>query len=284
MPLFDIADVLGPAMPHLRIAAVGALWLGENMEPYDGLIATGRATVVGFEPIREECDRLNEIRGPAHLHLPAVLGDGRRRTFYRTNAPMNSSLYRPNHALLRRFKELANIFDVVETSEVDTVRLDDVAELGDIDFLKIDVQGAELDVLNGARRVLQDVVLVQAEAMFVPMYEGQPLFGDIDVALRAAGFLLHQIDTPRGFALRPLIAPPGQERRLGQLLWADFVYARDLLRLDTLTPRKLLAMAVLLHEVFESAGLCTTVLEAYDKAMGGTFRAAYLARLTQSQS
>ncbi|HTP84491.1 MAG TPA: FkbM family methyltransferase [Alphaproteobacteria bacterium] len=283
MPLFDIADVLGPAMPHLRIAAVGALWLGENMEPYDGLIAKGRATVIGFEPIREECDRLNEIRGPAHRHLPMAVGDGRRRTFYRTNAPMNSSLYRPNHALLRRFKELASIFDVVGTSEVDTVRLDDVAELGDIDFLKIDVQGAERDVLGGAIRVLQDVVMVQTEVMFVPMYEDQPLFGDIDVALRAAGFLLHQIDTPRGFALRPLIAPPGQERRFGQLLWADFVYARDFLRLDRLPPRKLLALAVLLHEVFESAGMCATVLDGHDKATGSTFRAAYLTRLTRPE-
>ena len=268
-------------MPHLRIAAVGALWLGEGLEPYDRLIAQGRATVVGFEPLREECERLNKLHGPAHRYLPVAVADGRRRTFYRTSAPMNSSLYRPNHGLLRKFKELANLFDIVGTEEIDTVRLDDVAELGDIDFLKIDVQGAELDVLRGAARVLRDAVIVLTEAEFVPMYEGQPLFGDIDVALREAGFLLHQIDTPRGFAFRPLLAPAGQERALGQLLWAEFVYARDFMRPASLPPRKLLALAVLLHEIFHSFGLCALALEAHDTATGSAFRAAYLQRLTQ---
>jgi len=281
MPSFDIASVLGPAMPHVRIAAIGALWLGEGQEPYDRLIAQGRAMVVGFEPLREECDRLNALHGPTHRYLPVAVGDGRRRTFYRTNAPMNSSLYRPNHDLLRKFKELANIFDVVGADEIDTVRLDDVPELGDIDFLKMDVQGAELDVLRGAPRVLRDVVAVLTEVEFVPMYEGQPLFGDIDVALREAGFLLHQIDTPRGFAFRPMVAPAGQERALGQLLWAEFVYARDFMRFASLPPRKLLVLAVLLHEIFHSFGLCALALEAHDKLTGSAFHAAYLTRLTR---
>jgi FkbM family methyltransferase len=280
MPLFDIASVLGPATPHLRIAAVGALSLGEGTEPYDGLVAKGGATVVGFEPVREECARLNARHGPVHRYLPFALGDGRRRTFYRTAAPENSSLYPPNHGLLRKFQALADLFEVVGTEEIDTVRLDDVAELGDIDFIKIDVQGAELDVLRGGARVLRDAVVVQTEVEFVPMYDGQPLFGDVDVALREAGFLLHRIDSPRGRAFRPLVPQAGLAAPLSQLLWADFVYVRDFTRLASLPPRKLLALAVLLHEIFDSIDLCALTLHAHDKLTGSAFWSAYLTRLT----
>jgi FkbM family methyltransferase len=56
-------------------------------------------------------------------------------------------------------------------------------------FLKIDVQGAEMLVLEGATRTLQDVVVgVQVEMSLVPLYEGQSLYWEVDGFLRAKGF------------------------------------------------------------------------------------------------
>lgn len=48
------------------------------------------------------------------------------------------------------------------------------------DFLSIDTQGSELDILIGASRLLDTTILaVHVEVEFHPLYEGQPLFGDI---------------------------------------------------------------------------------------------------------
>jgi FkbM family methyltransferase len=56
-------------------------------------------------------------------------------------------------------------------------------------FLKIDVQGAEMLVLEGATRTLQDVVVgVQVEMSLAPLYMGQPLYWEVDSFLRAKGF------------------------------------------------------------------------------------------------
>ena len=56
--------------------------------------------------------------------------------------------------------------------------------------MKIDVQGTELDVLAGAAETLCFVDWILLEVAFDPVYEGEPLFAEVDAALRAAGWIM----------------------------------------------------------------------------------------------
>ena len=85
--------------------------------------------------------------------------------------------------LLSQFVSLPPIYKTVSTHEVQTTRLDDIPDIGTCDYLKIDVQGGELDVLKGAQRVLKDVIAVHCEVEFAPVYRDQPLFAEIDTLL-----------------------------------------------------------------------------------------------------
>nr|WP_249593332.1 FkbM family methyltransferase [Escherichia coli] len=60
-------------------------------------------------------------------------------------------------------------------------------------MLKIDTQGSELNILVGGEQVLNNTLCIQLEVSFIPLYEGQPSFGEIDVYLRKHGFLPHCI-------------------------------------------------------------------------------------------
>lgn len=65
---------------------------------------------------------------------------------------------------------------------------------GRVDFIKIDVQGYELEVLKGADRLLcESVAAVYSEAQMVPLYEGAALYSDIDQFLRRRGFEMYRI-------------------------------------------------------------------------------------------
>ena len=55
-----------------------------------------------------------------------------------------------------------------------------------VDFIKLDTQGSELDILHGAGSLLDNCSGLQLEVMFSPLYEGQPLFADVDAYLRCA--------------------------------------------------------------------------------------------------
>lgn len=64
--------------------------------------------------------------------------------------------------------------------------------LGPIDLIKIDTQGYDLQVLQGARKHLSSgrIKLVLLELNFIPLYANQPTFGDVDAFLRGHGYAL----------------------------------------------------------------------------------------------
>jgi hypothetical protein len=77
--------------------------------------------------------------------------------------------------------------------EVETVSLDAACareSLPAADFLKIDTQGSELDILRGAEQSLKAAAMVELEVEFVEVYKGQPLFHDVSQFMADRGFEL----------------------------------------------------------------------------------------------
>jgi FkbM family methyltransferase len=156
--------------------------------------------------------------------------------------PEVSSVYAPNTAFLRRFPE-AGRFDVVGRTSMKVTTLDAVATELDmtIDALKIDVQGAELDVLLGAEKTLESVLLIEAEVEFVSLYENQSLFGSVSHMLSQQGFEF--LDFLALYRWHP--------RHLdgtGQLVFADALFMRtpESLKAETTsTLRKYAALAMI---------------------------------------
>jgi FkbM family methyltransferase len=275
---FSLAEIV-PDIPEINIVDVGAMSLGPGSEPYAPLVDANRARVVGFEPNPEECEKLRGIFGERHAFHPHFIGDGGEATFYETNLPTTGSLYRPNRHLIEKFQNLYELMTVKETHKVQTHRLDDVAGLEDTDFLKIDIQGAELAALKGATKVLAGATLVQAEVEFLELYEGQPLFGDVDALLRGAGFQFH---TFMGFGTRcfkPLLVNNKPSAGMRQYLWSDAVYVRDFLKLNDVPNDKLLRLALMLHDLLGSCDLCHYVLMELDRRSGGALAPSYIQRL-----
>ena len=265
-----------PSVPVINIVDVGAMFAGDGIEPYTALRDAGLARVVGFEPIAEECARLNQRFGPLHRYLPYAIGDGTTRRLHLCHESMTSSLYEPNAALLSAFEGLEEIVRVVREVSIDTHRLDDVVEAGATDYLKLDVQGAELDVLRGAPRLLANAVVVHTEVEFVPLYLAQPLFADVDQLLRKAGYGLFALEEIQSRAYKPFRAadlPP--LRRFRQALWTDAIYVRGLFDLDQLDADDLLRLFVILHVAYGATDLCTRILEHLDARTGNTAAVRY---------
>jgi FkbM family methyltransferase len=279
MAIFSLYDLFPDPSP-IRILDVGALDDPNAPPPYAALVAAGRAHLVGFEPNPAGFLTLTRKYGPPHRFFPAFAGGGGPATFHKTQLPDASSLLRPNTEVLELFNDLPSHLTVVEALPVDTVRIDDVPEIGDIDYVKIDVQGAEIEVFRGAQTALAGAVVVHTEISFVELYERQPLFADVDQYLRGQGFWFHTITPITSLCLKPLRAG-AQDAGLNQRVWADAVYTAHPLRLAALATDKLRKMAALLHDVYRSYDVAFRCLQALDARDGATRCAEYLARMTR---
>ena len=106
----------------------------------------------------------------------------------------------------------------VGTEECEVARLDDLRaklfEPRERAYLKLDVQGYELEVLRGAVQTLEQVEVMEAELSLVPLYDGAPLFGEVVSYLDERGFALLGLEP--GFA----------DSRTGALLQVDGLFAR----------------------------------------------------------
>ena len=113
-------------------------------------------------------------------YYPHALGEkNERKKLYNTEHPMCTSLYKPNEKLIRLYNNLEFAYLKDET-EIDTITLDAFVgkyNIEDIDFIKIDVQGAELDIFKGGKNVLKNVIKIVCEVEFVPSMRINP-FGD----------------------------------------------------------------------------------------------------------
>ena len=274
--MWSLTELLRPLTPII-VCDIGAA-LGEPPS-YRHLVETGAARIVGFDATPAECQRLNDTYGAPHRFYPYFIGDGGQHTFHETNWNLTGSLFEPNNELNDCFNNLAEMMQLVARHPVSTRRLDDVEGLDDIDFMKIDVQGAELMILQNAPQLLAKTLLVQAEVLFIHHYKNQPLFADVDTDLRGRGFQFHTFEGYGQRAFKPLGNSGNVSNAFRQIIWSDAVYVRDWLKLDLLPTEKLRKYAVLTHDLFGSFDLCHFILETLGRREGIDWAARYRERL-----
>lgn len=282
--MLPIVDVIGcPAdLQLISIVDVGANPLSGSKGPYQILVDKGLALLVGFEPDPEAFDKLQAIKGPRETYLPVAVGDGKRHQFRICAMSGMNSLLAPNLDLLNLVHLHGPWAQVRSVVDVDTKRLDDLAEIEAIDYLKIDIQGGEMLVFENAMEKLKSCLVVHTEVMFVPMYVDQPLFSEQELFLRKLGLQVHKFFEMQGHVLKPFAVRGDVHAPLSQVFWADVVFIKDITRLERLRPEQLLKLAIILHDVYGSVDVAHLVLEAYDRVSRTALAPKYQAFLIQA--
>lgn len=176
---------------------VGA-YTGESAITYNKYF-NGNCAIFSFEPFKESYELLIEnVKGLGNVKAYnfAVGNKNEKTTFYVNNFSATSSF-------LPSSKEGTELWgkELMEAKaeiQVDVQTLDTFVEeqgIDQIDILKMDVQGAEHLVLEGARKTIGQgkIKMIFAELIVIPCYDGQK---DLDEQLRmykAYGFELHNL-------------------------------------------------------------------------------------------
>ena len=234
------------------------------MEPLAGVTA-----VLGFEPDPEEYRRLQaaaQVSAPwATLAMePWALADTEGRApLHVLSMPTNCSLRPPNMNYVRRY-EMERFVEVgvesVATTTMDKVLFGARAQ-EDFwgEFVKLDTQGTEYEVLLGAERMLAErTVAVLTEVSFFEIYEGQRLFAEMEQFLRQRGFCFYGFTTAYTRTRKLLDKRRGVARE--RAFYGDAVFFKDPLP-GGAAPAKLSLRGT--HALF----VCAVLLGYYDFAL-----------------
>jgi FkbM family methyltransferase len=177
-----------------------------------------RGRIVSFEPMRAAFAELSAraAADPAWECRRHALGSSAAESeIHISRNSYSSSLLEIEDRHLRTAPESAYVgTESISVLPLDSI-WDEVVGSSDRTFLKLDVQGFELEALRGAERSLPALVGVQCELSLVPLYAGGPTQREVMEHLDAAGFRL------AGF--EPALFDP----ETAELLQADGIFIRE---------------------------------------------------------
>jgi FkbM family methyltransferase len=190
-PDWKILDPIGPVTERHTIIDAGSHhgWFFHCWKDW-----CPSAVVHAFDADPEAVAKSRELYGSdpdVHVHN-AGLGSthGRLQFHVLEGSRVSSSFLMPEEAT---WKEIDYHTGPITDRTVDVIPLDAFARehaLGEVYLLKIDVQGFELAVLEGAQELLRRTRYVFVEAAIRPLYQGAPRFTGVHDFLDAHGFHL----------------------------------------------------------------------------------------------
>lgn len=169
-------NILKNRIQNFVIFDVGA-HIGQTALKYHQLFPN--AKIFCFEPFLKSYDKL-KINTEHFPHIKCYnfgLGEISGKTVFHSNLSSATNSILPTHELGKTTWG-SNLLDTQETLEIELLTIDDFVtqeNIENIDILKMDVQGAEYMVINGAKKTLEKgfIKLIYLEIITMPTYKNQ---------------------------------------------------------------------------------------------------------------
>ena len=130
-----------------------------------------------------------------------------------------SSHFQPNYDLINKFPQKER-FDVEKVGKFPADAIDNLVQTK-VDFIKIDTQGGELEILKGGRKTLDNVFGLELELGFAPIYTAQPLFKEIEDFLEKHDFIFVDFVSLRRWERNDI------NSSFGQLVFGDGLFMKS---------------------------------------------------------
>lgn len=278
----EVANELSGVLAHAGLDVVvyvfeaGARKPAARENQREAVYRLASRRIYAVEADAQEADRLRAVLASDPSITVMEHGVGRAdgtATLHITRHPKCSSLYAPIAEMAQRYIGLHVMMPdrEVEVPVRSIATLAEVYGVARIDFMKLDIQGAELDVLQGGERLLEGTLGVVCEVNFAKLYHGQPRFHDVARYMESQGFEFYKFVHQGGKARTDT------RRDQQQILWADALFLRPPEALESAAAARL-AIVATAYGAFDLAEV------AVERSGADEVAQWYRARLRQTPS
>ena len=234
----------------------------DKTEFIEKIINNTFSKLIGFEPNKEEFDKLDKS-DPKKTFYNFAIGDGEEKILNICKAPGMSSFLEPDMEYLSKFHLFDKYSEIIKKINVKTKKLSDIEE--DIDFLKIDVQGYESEIILHGRDKIKDVLVVQIETSPIPLYKNESSFSKVMLQLEDLGFNLHMFNNINTRTFKPMIIDNHPHKGLHHLFQLDCVMIQKFENIKKLDQDQLIKLILILFYSFGSYDLVDHLIDIFDK-------------------
>ena len=229
----------------------------------DELFKNVNCFLYGFEPNLQEFKRLNSTDNKKYFN--DAIGNGQSETLNICVAPGMTSILEPDFEYLELFHGFSDWAKIKNRVKIQTKKLDEINFDKKIDFLKIDVQGYEYEVIKNGHDKIKDCLIIQLETSPIPLYKNEKSFAYICLQLENLGFQLHSFNKINTRSFKPMTLQNNIYSGLHHLFQLDCVFIKRLNLLDKLDLDQLKKIALILFYSFGSYDLVNYIIQKISK-------------------
>ena len=245
----------------IQICDIGASPI-DKTDFIDELFINTNSKLIGFEPNNNEFQKLDK-NNPKKKYYNFGIGDGTEKTLNVCKAVGMSSFLEPDLDYLKNFHGFEEWSKIINKIKVKTKKLTDIKD--EIDFLKIDVQGYESEIINNGGDKIKNCLIVQLETSPTPLYKGEKTFASTIIQLEKLGFSLHMFNRVNTRSFKPTVISKNPYIGLHHLFQLDCVLIKNLKMIESYNTNNLKKLILILFHSFKSYDLVDYLVRLLDK-------------------
>lgn len=238
----------------------------------DDLYNNSNSKIIGFEPNTEEYNKLEKIN-PKKNYYNYAIGDGSEKILNICRGAGMTSFLEPNINYLKNFSWFDTNSEIIKKEKVKTEKLDSLKEK--IDFLKIDVQGYESEIIKYGENKIRESLVVQIETSPIPLYKNEKTFSEVIGSIEKLGFSLHMFNKVNTKPFKPMKLNNNVFIGINHLFQLDCVMIRNLDDICNFNKEDLTKMILIMFYSFKSYDLVDYLINIMDKKFNTNYIEKY---------